>query len=146
MRVLYACLCVPAIQSHPCFHPSGAENQHPCSVSRAPSFSLFILNLFEYLNQVTEMALKAIRTPRFRQGATELVVALGQSEEVGGQLPVQIAAAAAMVANPTATSSHFFLTWRAMFFIPFYARRLRAAATPQWFRERRDTGGPVVNA
>lgn len=35
-----------------------------------------------FFHQVTELALKVIRTPRFRKGATELVVALGQSEEV----------------------------------------------------------------
>ncbi|CAM9246564.1 unnamed protein product [Ectocarpus sp. 12 AP-2014] len=34
--------------------------------------------------QVTDMALKVIRTPQFRQGASELVVALGQSQEVYG--------------------------------------------------------------
>ncbi|CBJ31519.1 conserved unknown protein [Ectocarpus siliculosus] len=34
--------------------------------------------------QVTDMVLKVIRTPQFRQGASELVVALGQSQEVYG--------------------------------------------------------------
>lgn len=47
-----------------------------------PSFLSDCFSLCFVLSQVTELALKVIKTPRFRKGATELVVALGQSEEV----------------------------------------------------------------
>ncbi|CAM9240215.1 unnamed protein product, partial [Hapterophycus canaliculatus] len=41
-----------------------------------------ILDDPDTVQQVTDMALNVMRNPRFRQGASELVVALGQSEEV----------------------------------------------------------------
>lgn len=52
------------------------------------------------------MALKVIKNPRFRQGATELVVALGQSEEVSRLLPAQAAVAATVAFVSTKGGDH----------------------------------------
>eukprot|EP00752_Nemacystus_decipiens_P012697 g11249.t1 len=60
--------------------------QHPGTLAEtrvlAKKLVRSILDDPDSVKQVTDLALKVIKTPRFRQGATELVVALGQSEEV----------------------------------------------------------------